>query len=129
MRQVRDVLRLKQACGMSERVIAEALGLGRTTVGDYLRRARVAGLDWPLPAGLSDVELERPLFPGEASRAPHRPPPDWLGPCRAEATGVTLRLLWEEYLSMDDLREHKKEALRMAALHRLLLAALPTHNP
>jgi hypothetical protein len=32
MRQVRDVLRLKHACGMSERLIAQALGLGRTTV-------------------------------------------------------------------------------------------------
>jgi transposase len=100
MRQVRDVLRLKHACGMSERVIAEALGLGRTTVGDYLRRARVAGLDWPLPAGLSDVELERRLFPGEASRAPHRPPPDWpLVHAELKRPGVTLRLLWEEYRS------------------------------
>ncbi len=100
MRQVRDVLRLKHACGMSERVIAEAFGLGRTTVGDYLRRARVAGLDWPLPAGLSDVELERRLFPGEASRAPHRPPPDWpLVHAELKRPGVTLRLLWEEYRS------------------------------
>jgi transposase len=98
MRQVRDVLRLKHACGMSERLIAEALGLGRTTVGEYLRRASVAGLDWPLPAGLSDVELERLLFPGEASRAPHRPQPDWpLVHAELKRPGVTLRLLWEEY--------------------------------
>ena len=51
MRQVGDVLRLKHACGMSDRVIARSLGLGRTTVGEYLRRASVAGLGWPPPAG------------------------------------------------------------------------------
>jgi hypothetical protein len=51
MRQVGDVLRLKHACGMRDRVIARSLGLGRTMVGEYLRRASGAGLGWPLPAG------------------------------------------------------------------------------
>ena len=35
MRKVREVLRLKYACGASERVIAQSLGIGRTTVGEY----------------------------------------------------------------------------------------------
>ena len=31
MRKVREVLRLKHACGASERLIAQSLGIGRTT--------------------------------------------------------------------------------------------------
>ena len=37
MRQIRELLRLKHACGMSNRQIGDALGMGRTTVGDYLQ--------------------------------------------------------------------------------------------
>jgi transposase len=43
MRKVREVLCLKHACGASERLIAQSLGIGRTTVCEYLRRA--GGLD------------------------------------------------------------------------------------
>ena len=41
MRQVREVLRLRHACGQSERQIAAAIGISRTTVAEYLRRATV----------------------------------------------------------------------------------------
>jgi hypothetical protein len=47
MRRIRDVLRLKFAQGLSERAIAASLGLGKGSVGAYLRRAREAGLNWP----------------------------------------------------------------------------------
>ena len=35
MRKVREVLRLKYACGASVRTIARSVGIGRTTVGEY----------------------------------------------------------------------------------------------
>ena len=44
MRKVREVLRLKHALGMSERLIADAVSVGKMVVGEYLRRARVIGL-------------------------------------------------------------------------------------
>jgi DNA-binding transcriptional regulator LsrR (DeoR family) len=62
MRQVREVLRLKYACGHSERRIAAALGISRYTVAEYLRRAAVIGLTWPVPPELDDAALERKLF-------------------------------------------------------------------
>ena len=62
MRKIYDVLRL-HAGGLSKRRIAVSLNIGRTAVGDYLRRARRAGLGWPLPEGLSDEDLERLLVP------------------------------------------------------------------
>ncbi len=101
MRKVYDVLRL-HAGGLSKRRIAVSLNIGRTAVGDYLRRARRAGLGWPLPEGLSDGDLERLLFPPPPAVSPDcRPPPDWPALHRElKRPGVTLSLLWEEYRSV-----------------------------
>ena len=62
MRKIEDVLRL-HAQGMSTRRIALATGVGKTTVIEYLHRAAVAGLSWPLPEGLDEEALERRVFP------------------------------------------------------------------
>ena len=89
MRKIHDVLRLH----------AVGLNIGRTAVGDYLRRARRAGLAWPLPEGLSDEALERLLFAPPPVLSPDRRPlPDWpLLHRELKRPGVTLSLLWEEY--------------------------------
>jgi hypothetical protein len=63
MRKVRDVLRLKHTLGMSFRQISEATGVGKTVVGEYLRRAGVIGITWPVPEDIDDAELDRRLFP------------------------------------------------------------------
>ncbi len=66
MRKIREVLRLHHVCGLSKRKIAPLVGLGPTAVGDYIRRAREAGFDWPLPADVDDEVLERrPLLSGQ----------------------------------------------------------------
>ena len=78
MRQVREVLRLKHAAGLSERRIAASLGISRTTVAEYLRRAAVVGITWPVPDELDDAALERRLFsPPFAVQESPRPQPDW----------------------------------------------------
>ena len=63
MRKIREVLRLTHALGMSRRLVGEATGIGKTAVGEYVRRAAVAGLSWPIPDEIDDAELERRLFP------------------------------------------------------------------
>src|SRR5436189_6128285 len=63
MRKVRDVLRLRHTLGMSFREISEATGVGKTVVGEYVRRAKVIGIAWPVPEAITDAELERLLFP------------------------------------------------------------------
>ncbi len=63
MKKIRDVLRLTHTMGMSRRKVSEATGIGRTAVSDYVQRAAIAGLSWPLPEGLDDPELERRLYP------------------------------------------------------------------
>ena len=99
MRKVREVLRLKHACGASERQIALSVGISRSTVGEYLGRARVIGIAWPVPPAIGDAELERRLFPpASLDEKPERPLPAWT--CvhaELKRRGVTLLLLWEEY--------------------------------
>ena len=76
------------------------LGISRYTVAEYLRRAGVVGITWPVPPELDDAALERKLFtpPGFVAPEKLRPQPDW---SRIHADlrrpGVTLLLLWEEY--------------------------------
>ena len=78
MRRVREVLRLRHALGMSDRSIAQSLGIGKTTVGEYVCRAKVIGITWPVPEEIDDAELERRLFTAPSfEEKPKRPPLDW----------------------------------------------------
>ncbi len=77
MRKIREVLRLDTQ-GLSARKIAPILGISRPTVLEYLRRSRAAGLIWPLPADLSDTDLEQRLYPRTAGAEQGSfPQPDW----------------------------------------------------
>src|SRR3989442_15868499 len=102
MRQVREVLRLKWACGLSDRKIAQRLRVSRPTVAEYVRRAQAAGLSWPLPDTLDETALERRLC-ATAAKTPvaRRPTPDWVTVHRElKHKGVTLVLLWQEYKTL-----------------------------
>lgn len=98
MRKIREALRLRSD-GFSGRQVAQSLGVGRATISEYFRRAGVEGLSWPLPADLSDSDLERRLFsyaPGEVRDDVSQP--DWAYVhAELRRKGVTLSLLWEEY--------------------------------
>src|SRR5258705_4298758 len=99
MRQIREVLRLRFASRLPQRAIAKSLGLSQGAVSTYLSRARAAGVVWPLPDDLDDVQLEALLFPPlPAIAADQRPMPDWAWVHRElRRPNVTLALLWEEY--------------------------------
>ena len=100
MRKVREVLRLKHALGMSYRKISEATGVGKTQVAEYVRRAQVAGVAWPLPEGIDDADLDRRLFPVVGDNGRARPAIDWPTiQTELKRRGVTLALLWQEYLA------------------------------
>ena len=99
MRKVREVLRQRYACGASERVIAQSLGIGRTAVGEYIRRAAVIGITWPVPDELDDAVLERKLFAPAGYNPPQsKPLPDWAHVhAELRRRSVTLALLWQDY--------------------------------
>ena len=99
MRKIRDALRLTYALGMSRRLVSEATGIGKTAVGEYVRRAAAAGLGWPIPDEIDDAELERRLFPlAEVGPSAAPTDPDWpYIHTEMKRRGVTLALLWQEY--------------------------------
>jgi transposase len=96
MRKIREVLRLS-AAGKSQRQIAMSVGIGQSTVGDCLIRARRAGVD--SGNDLDDAALERALYPPKpALPDAARGLPDFSAVHRElKRKGVTLFLLWEEY--------------------------------
>ena len=97
MRRIREVLRLRDEFGASVRRIAAACRMPRTTVRDYLRRLESADLRFGDVKEWSDEELERRLFPPPPAQP--RPLPDWAAVERdLGRRGVTLQLLWQEYL-------------------------------
>lgn len=96
MRKIREVLRLK-AEGLSDRQIAAAVGSARSSVQECLRRARTAGLCWPLPADLDEIALQARLYRRDVP-LPGIPLPDFVAVhTELGRRGVTRQLLWEEY--------------------------------
>jgi transposase len=99
MRKIRETLRLHFGLGRSARETARSVGVAQSTVSYLIQRARLAGLGWPLPDGMSETELERLLYPGNQGRPRRRPEPDWESIDRdlRRHKGMTLELAWLEY--------------------------------
>ena len=98
MRQLRQTLRLHLESGLSLREVSRVLGIGKTTIGDIVRNARAAGVDWAVAQSLSDEQLEARLYRPAAPRAARHLEPDYAHIHQElKRAGVTLQLLWEEY--------------------------------
>jgi len=99
MRKIREVLRLTHELRLSVRQVREATGVGKTAVSEYVARAKVIGITWPIPPEISDAELERRLFtPAGFHDGPTRTVPDWSKVHEElKRRGVTLMILWEEH--------------------------------
>jgi transposase len=99
MRKVREVLRLKCACGASK-AGDHPIGWDRPHGDRGIHSpAAVIGITWPIPDELDDTALERKLVAPAGYNPPRsKPLPEW-GHVHAQLRrrGVTLALLWEEY--------------------------------
>ncbi len=99
MHKIRSVLRLHLEQGLSIRQTASSLGLKRSTVSDYVKRAEAAGLSWPLPSKWGERELHGALF-GPPTVTASRPLPDFAYiHNELRRKGVTLQLLHDEYVA------------------------------
>jgi len=100
MRKIREVLRLKNECGLSQLAISNSCNISKTAAFQYLDRARRAGLGWPLPSELDDAALEVLLFPKVVnSLGTDLSLPDWANiHLELMKKGVTRTLLWQEYI-------------------------------
>jgi len=99
VRKIKEILRLKYEAQLSNRAIAGACKVSNSTVGEYLRRASEAGVNWPL-VEIGEEELYAKLFPEKIIDTPERtrPMPNWQTVHQEKKRkGVTLRLLWQEY--------------------------------
>src|SRR4030067_181865 len=102
MRKIKEVLRLKYDCGISEREISRSCQVSRSTVADYLRRTAAAKLTWTEASALTQTQLEERLFPTEhIPSSVKRPPPDCEYIYNQLRTyrkfNLTLSQLWLEY--------------------------------
>jgi transposase len=100
MRKLKELLRLKWACGLTHRQISRAIGISVGAISSYAARASAAGLDWLAVEPLADDELEARLNLSADDAAPaRRIEPDYAAMHRElRRKGMTLQLLWEEYV-------------------------------
>lgn len=106
MRTYLDVFRLKFENRLTNRQIALALNIGRSTVTDLLARFSRLKIDWPLPDDYPLSSLDSALMPGRDYKT-KRVLPDWLRiDIELKNKTVTKQLLWQEYQS-----EHGRASL------------------
>jgi transposase len=101
MRKTREILRLKWLLDRSHREIARVIGVGVGSPTQVVARAKRAGITcWADVEALSDEELDARMYPPPVLSSEVRPEPN-PGVIHLELrrTGVTLRLLHEEYLA------------------------------
>ncbi|MEN6360314.1 MAG: IS21 family transposase [Smithella sp.] len=97
MDKAKEILRLHNNVGLSQRDIAKSVGCSLGTVSSVLLKAREAGIEYPNQ--LTSKELGTLLYPSvEKKQGVAKPEPD-LEYIHHEMglKGVTLQLLWEEY--------------------------------
>jgi len=102
MRKIKEVLRLKYHSNLSEREISRSCQVSRSTVADYLMKAKAAGISWPAALALTDTQIEESLFPVKRiPKSVKRPTPDYeyiYSELRAyRKVNLTLIQLWLEY--------------------------------
>ena len=99
MRKIKEVLRLKWGRKLTNRQIATSCSISHSTVREYLLRAELAGLKWPLHPDLDDAAIEHLLFPvaqRDGSVKRQMPDMNYLFQ-ELRKKSVTLQLLWYEY--------------------------------
>lgn len=96
MTKYREILRL-YSLGISKTGIAQSCGCSRKTVRNVLNRAMEHDIQWPLPAEVTDADLEKQLFPKSTSESLRKYPDVEYIHKELMRSGVSLRLLWHEY--------------------------------
>jgi transposase len=101
MRKIREIMRLKNECRWSHLMIARSVLVSESTVSECLKRAREAGLSWPLPTDLTDGQIEAKLYPPFIGKLDEerKGKLDWaeIHKDLKRNKHVTLRVLWFEY--------------------------------
>ncbi len=99
MTKNREIIRLT-SLGLSQRNIMQSIGVAQKTVVKIQRRAKELGLEWPLDESMTDVALEKYMFPkNQLPDANKRRMPDFAYIHKELLrNGVSKKLLWTEYM-------------------------------
>ena len=97
MTKYREILRL-HSLGISQRGIAASCSSSRKTIIKVLKRAKELNIAWPLPAETTDGELDKLFFPKSDNSSMRRHPDMEYIHREMSKSGVTLKLLWSEYM-------------------------------
>jgi len=100
MKKIREIIRLKEKCGLSERKISRALKVSRPVVSQYIIDIATAGLRYDEILNMPDDELLEILERDKKSRSEkYKKLSEKFEYFAKELkkTGVTVATLWEEY--------------------------------
>ena len=98
MARLKEILRLFLRERHSQRDIAAALGLGKTTIQGVIARANELALSWEHASSLREYQLVELLYPRSLPEGERTLLPDWSAVhTELKRKGMTLALLWEEY--------------------------------
>jgi transposase len=99
MEKVREIIRLKQCCGLKHRPIARALNISRPIVKEYIEKIEAAGLDYATIEGIDDDTLLEILQGPQSTSERYqvlRQKFEYFAK-ELKRPGVTLQCLWQEY--------------------------------
>lgn len=96
MVKYREILRLR-AMGVSQANTAHSCKCAASTVQEVEKRARAAGLRWPLPEEVDDAAIRERLYPRADSRSSKYPIDHEKVDSELMRRGTTLTLCWNEY--------------------------------
>ena len=101
MRKIKETLRLHFDAGISNQAIAVSLQISKGSVFNTLERFKEAKLSWPLPADITEVQLEEALYQAKTKteeRNKAKAKPDYAHIARQLSNKhVTRQLLYEEF--------------------------------
>lgn len=103
MRKLKEVLRLKLDCKLTNRQIARAVSISPSTVSYYVTAFNKSGLSWPYSSTITEQQLIDNLYPHCKQLQSSKERNKLAEPNYTEIhnllrrKGITLQLLWKEY--------------------------------
>lgn len=99
MLKIKEMLRLKNECGLSIRQISKSCSVSRPVVSDYLKLTETNKLGWAEAKLMSDEEIKaRLLGAKQTGTISKKAVPDWAYIHQEiKKPHMTLALLWQEY--------------------------------
>ena len=112
MRKITEIPRLKFQAQLSHEKIARAVGLSKGAVTKYVSLAQAQGLTWPLPADLDEAGLIARLSSPKTAATTFVEPDYPKLHQELKRKGVTLQLLWSEYVAVHGARARRYTQFR-----------------